>query len=84
MIWLFHLNPASDVQVQLINVLDLHLLRPRLEFFNLSLLHRHEVKLVCVSYVMADPGVGRDFNLPVTSERCSDTNFDKNDYAKLF
>lgn len=83
-IWLFHLNPASDVQVQLINVLDLHLLRPRLEFFNLSLLHRHEVKLVCVSYVMADPGVGRDFNLPVTSERCSDTNFDKNDYAKLF
>ena len=44
-IWLFHLNPASDVQVQLINVLDLHLLRPRLEFFTLSLLHRRLVRV---------------------------------------
>lgn len=31
-IGLFHLKPASDVQVQLINVLDLHLLRLGLEF----------------------------------------------------
>lgn len=68
------------MQVQLINILDLHLLRPRLEFFNLSLAHG---QLVRVGYVMPDPNRG-DFNLPVISEQCDDTTLDKNDDRKLF
>lgn len=68
------------MHVQLITVLDLHLLRARLEFFDLSLLHRW---LLCVSYVMPHPG-GGDFHLPVTSERCNNANFDKTNYTRLF
>lgn len=61
------------MQVQLINVLDLHLLGLRLEFFNLSLLCR---QLVRMGYVMSAPS-GGDFNLPGTSRRCSDIYFDE-------